>query len=544
MRPRWIAPLGLLLGLASPVAAQQVAQPAQQRTCDIVRSGRAENTVDMATFLDPFALHCTDGTDLSAQQGTYNKTTQEIHLVGDVHYSDPTRTLVAQDAVYNSGIGRLYATGDVVFSDRTQGMTMRGPEMEYYKVMLPQRPQAQVNAAQRPHLTLVPKTKAQPGAAPAAGATRNDEPLEIDGDRMALLGEDDLSMFGNVVIVRPDMRATAGEARYNGTTEGLELREDAAIHNEDYTLRGEVIQASMSDGQLEHVESHTNALLQGKELTVTSAELQMFFEAGELQRTVARGGGKDVDRPLAVAKAFRLVADSLDARMPAQQLQEVIAVGDARGESIDTTRTNAAGADSALAAASAADSAAAPVAIAPADRAAPATPAAPARPDSAARGDTASAAARPSARDLALGGNDWIVGDTITGYFAMAPDTAKAKGAAASPDTAGAAAAKPDSTVELQRIVARGNALSLYRIRQKGSGTAAPADTTAEQAGINFLSGSEIELTFEAGELRMADVKGLEKGLYLDPARPARAAPAEGETTEPAEEPAPPGGSE
>jgi hypothetical protein len=134
------------------------------------------------------------------------------------------------------------------------------------------------------------------------------------------------------------------------------------------------------------------------------------------------------------------------------------------------------------------------------------------------------------------------VGDTITGFFAMAPDTAKGKGAVASPDSAGSAGAKPDSTVELQRIVAHGNALSLYRIRQKQSGTAAPADTTQEKAGINFLSGSEIELTFEAGELDTADVKGLEKGLYLDPARPARAAPEEGGSTEPAKEPAPPGG--
>jgi hypothetical protein len=288
------------------------------------------------------------------------------------------------------------------------------------------------------------------------------------------------------------------------------------------------------------VESHTNALLQGKDLTVTSAELQMFFEEGQLQRTVARGGGKEVDRPLAVAKAFRLVADSLDALMPAQQLQKVIAIGDARGESVDTTRASVTSPDSAGAAASVADSAAARVASTPAIQAPPA------RADSAARGDSTAVATRPSARSLVLSGNDWIVGDTITGFFAMAPDTAKAKGAAAKPDSAKSAGAKPDSTVELQRIVARGNALSLYRIQQKAAqpDTAAPADTTLTQprAGINFLSGSEIELTFKAGELQVADVKGLQKGLYLDPARPAQPAPEEGGSTEPAKPAAPPGG--
>jgi lipopolysaccharide export system protein LptA len=528
MRPRWIVPFVLLLCQASRAAAQQ-----PTRTCDIVESGRFENNLDMATFFDPFAFHCTDGTDLSASQGTLNKTTREIHLIGNVHYSDSTRTLTAEDAIYNNEIGRLYATGNVVFTDRTQGMTIRGPELEYYKAILPQRPEAQVNAAQRPHLTLVPKPKAQPGAASGANAAKKEEPLEIDGDRMALVGENDLSMFGNVVIVRPDMRATAGEARYDGATEGLELRQNAQIHNEDYTLRGEVIQARMPGGQLEHVESHTNAFLEGKDLTVTAAELQMFFEAGELQRTVARGAGKDAGRPLAVSKAFQLVADSLDASMPAQQLKEVIAIGDARGESIDTTRASVARADSAQTVASAPDSAAARVASAPAPTV---------RADSAAREDTTAVATRPSARSLVLSGNDWIVGDTITGFFAMAPDTARAKGAAARPDSARSAGAKPDSTVELQRIVARGNALSLYRIQQKQQQNAAPADTAQARSGINFLSGSEIELTFEAGELKVADVKGLEKGLYLDPARPARTAPAEGGSTEPAKAPAPPGG--
>jgi hypothetical protein len=263
----------------------------------------------------------------------------------------------------------------------------------------------------------------------------------------------------------------------------------------------------------------------------------MFFENGALQRTVARGGGKEASRPLAVSKAFRLVADSLDALMPAQQLQKVIAIGDARGESIDTTRARVARPDSTGAAASAVDSAAARVAAR-----APTPAAAPARADSAARRDTTATAARPSAGSLALTDSDWIVGDTITGFFATVPDTAKAKEAAGTPAPAKPAGAKPDSTVELQRIVARGNALSLYRIQQKQSGTATPPDSTQARPGINFLSGSEIELTFKAGELEVADVKGLEKGLYLDPARPARPAPAEEGSTEPAKPSAPPQG--
>ena len=240
-----------------------------------------------------------------------------------------------------------------------------------------------------------------------------------------------------------------------------------------------------------------NSFLEGKDLTVTAAELQMFFEGGELQRTVARGGGEGIERPLAVSKSFKLQADSLDALMPAQQLEEVIAIGDARGESVDTTRA-----------------------------------------DTTARADSTRAPAAASATALALSGNDWIMGDTITGFFAAAPDTAAAKPGEP---------AKPDSTTVLKRILSRGSALSLYRIEQKKPAEPAggTATETSAKKGINFLSGSEIELTFEDGELKVADVRGLEKGLYLDPNQTLESpAPAteSAKPTEPAATGARPGG--
>jgi hypothetical protein len=97
------------------------------------------------------------------------------------------------------------------------------------------------------------------------------------------------------------------------------------------------------------------------------------------------------------------------------------------------------------------------------------------------------------------------------------------------------------SCCELKRTVARGSALSLYRIDQKKP--AAAADTTGagarapERKGINFLSGSEIELTFEGGQLMVADVRGLEKGLYLDPNQTLGARPTATPPAEPAPEP-------
>jgi hypothetical protein len=239
----------------------------------------------------------------------------------------------------------------------------------------------------------------------------------------------------------------------------------------------------------------------------------MFFEAGELQRTVARGGGTAVERPLAISKSFQLQADSLDALMPAQQLETVVAIGDARGESVDTARADSLG-----------------TRIASADTTVDADSASTPSP-------TPAAAAK-----LALVDSDWIVGDTITGFFASVPDTVKAKEPAADDSL------RSDSTVVLKRILAQGSALSLYRIETEKPAPPAAGEAAPPQPrkGINFLSGSEIELTFEGGDLQVADVRGLQKGLYLDPAqtlRPTR--PASGGTeapTTPTPAPAPPEG--
>ena len=54
---------------------------------------------------------------------------------------------------------------------------------------------------------------------------------------------------------------------------------------------------------------------------------------------------------------------------------------------------------------------------------------------------------------------------------------------------------------------------------------------------MNYLAGETIELTFAKGELDVAQVTGLRRGLYLDPAVP----PPTGET-QPTSTPRPPGG--
>lgn len=464
----------LLLLMLLPVAVG-----AQERVCNFTNPGTTtqDEVTGIVTLHTAFEVTCSDGVVLRANSGTLNRAVRELVLVGNVFFQDAQRTLTSDNATYSSVIGRLYATGNVVFTDRAEGTTLRGPELEYFRAM-EGRPEAQVNAGQRPHLTLRPRARAD------AGADGNDEPLEIDSDRMTIIGRDDLTAIGNVVIVRSDLRAVAAEAQYTGATEALELRRDAEIHTEEHTLLGEVIEARLVAGELEHVRSQGNARMTGNDLNVTAPELQLFFAEDLLTRTVARvGAAADSSvRALASAKSFQLAADSIDAALPGQRLERVVAVGRACGETIDTTQAE----QSRMCA-----------------------------------GAVTAAGSRPAGE---LIGGDWMLGDTITGFFAAET--------VAGADTTAAAAG--DTSVVLERLTARGNAQSLYRLEPDEGAT------SGATRPLSFLSAQTIELTFEGGEVQGADVTGMRRGLYLEPVASAGAGAPPGAEGEPAATEPPP----
>lgn len=467
------AALGLAILALLPSAAA-----AQERQCDIVESGRIEGygTGDAATVVlhDPFVVRCTDGAELRAQTGTLFQASRELQLVGQVFFQDADRTLTSDEATYQSQVGRLWARGNVVFVNLEEGSTLRGPELEYYRET-EDRPVSQVIAVQRPHLTLRSRD---------AGA--DEEPLELDADQVVIAGEDELNATGSVVITRSDLTATGETVRYDAETADLDLRGDARIVSEEYALSGDVIRARLPEGGLEYVSAENGSELSSEELTVRAPSIQLFFADDLLQRTVARGSGDETGagRAVAIAESFRLEADSLDALIPGQRLERVVAIGRAVGERFDSTR------------------------VAVADSAALAGDSTPVAGDSAAvAGGRVPLSQRTGA---ALVQNDWIRGDTVIGVFERADTLALADSAAA------------DSAVVLRMMVAKGGAQSLYRL-ERGEAT----DSTGPGFAVNFLSGDTITLSLSGGEVDRAEVQGVRRGLYLEPAPPADDLPPE-----------------
>jgi lipopolysaccharide export system protein LptA len=469
---RRLAPAVALLLLAPSLGS------GQERLCNIDAAGRTEQ-IEVGGFPlillhDPFVVRCDDGAELRASSGRLDQSIRELHLVGNVFFQDADQTLTANEATYNSGLGRLWAIGNVNFVNRAEGSTLRGPELEYYRAT-DTRPLAQVTATSRPQLTLQPRDRASDA-----------EPLDLVADRVVIIGEDDLSAFGAVVITRTDMRATGGEARYNSTTEEMEIRQNARIESEEYELEGDVVRARMAEGALQHVHARRSASIRSEELLVTAPDLELFFQEELLRRAIASmPEGVEGGRPVATSRTFQIEADSLDANFIEQRLDEVYAVGSARGESIDTV-------------------------------AAPAVARTPAAGDEIELAEQMQREEDPFAPNGAgLGGvsSDWIRGDTLVAYFvpvavAVADDDASV---AEDAERLAQERADPSTAVELRKLVATGSAQSLYRMRAENE-----PEWSTERRNINFLVGDRIELELEEGELQIANVTGLERGIYLE----------------------------
>jgi hypothetical protein len=210
-----------------------------------------------------------------------------------------------------------------------------------------------------------------------------------------------------VVIERSDLSGSGARGTFDGARELLQLEGNARLDGERFNLRGEFIQARTPGGALEHVLARGAAVLEGEGMRVRGPDVQLFFVADQLERLVASGvpvGGET--RPTVDARGYRMEADSVDARSPAQRLETVYAVGAARGETMDTLGVP-------------------PGEVAPLRLV----------------GEARSVLTR-------LGEHDWILGDTIVGHF----------------EPTGSTAAGSEEEVELRRVVSTGSARSLYRL--------------------------------------------------------------------------------
>jgi lipopolysaccharide export system protein LptA len=342
------------------------------------------------------------------------------------------------------------------------------------------------------------RERPEPGS-PGSGGESSVTPYQVDAARIVLQGSNFFRATGAVLIRRDSLVAVADSVEYDQEAGTLFLAQDARVETETYDLTADSIWMDVPEDELRGVRARENAVLEGDQIRLLAPQISVFMIEGRMERLVATGDstfeslteeeilgrplhpvaqelgiGRFPFRPHALAEEFLLQADSIEILAPGEALEELWAMGGARGESMARDSLNQA--------------------------------------------DTP-----------ALIRRDWIEGDTIIATFSevadsLAPPEDSLGGEPADPLPPSAGRVPPDadstgSRYRLDRLVAKASARSLYRIE--------PSESTLmeEEArlAVHYVVGDQITILLSEGEVERMEVEGSTRGVHLEPVgRPKR----------------------
>lgn len=498
--------LALLTGVSALVAPAPLA--AQQEECDWLAPTsnltRREFGASVMVRVQDAHLRCRDGTVIRADSARLYENEEYYQLLGNVRYDTPEQRLTGQIVRYWRGQGQLQAREDVTLLRKSDGTRVTGQELDYFQSG-PTRPDDLLEVqGGRPHATFYPAGEEGLGS----GAETDQEPFELDADRILVRGRNVLHATGNVEVHREGLDAFSDQLDYDTSVGDLVLRNQARMVTPRYELEGDTIRGLMAEGELRDLLAIDRAILTGEDLNLAAPRISLFLPEGALERLVARrapepeGGPapgleeeveEPVDpfelehppRPVARAEDFLMTADSIDVRAPDEVLERLMAVGGARAES--TSR------------------------------------------------DSLNTEATP-----AVARRDWIEGDTIIATFSRVvedgEDVAEAMAAAPAderPDSLpvevaipvdGVTDQAPDTARDeyrLERLVARVGARSLYRLTPTDTADVAERpEGELPRLALHYVTGDEITIILDQGEIDRMEVVGQTEGLHLEPVAP------------------------
>ncbi|MEP6621570.1 MAG: hypothetical protein ABJE47_19740 [bacterium] len=248
-------------------------------------------------------------------------------FIGHVDYVDPRLKLKSDYLTYFQRDERILATLNV---DATlpSGSQLKGPSLEFFRIIPKVRPQQKGIAVGRPTVTLIEKDaqgKAQP-------------PVTVTGNSIWLTGDSVVSSSGEVVIVRPELTAT-GDSLYLDNGKGLVrvMRKPriTGTKGRTFTLVGTTIDLLSKKRKLDRVLASDSAEATSEDLKLKSDTIDLRVLNDTLQRAIAWGKS----RARATSPTQVVVSDSIDVNMPGQRIRDMFAVRGASAEGTpDTTK--------------------------------------------------------------------------------------------------------------------------------------------------------------------------------------------------------------
>lgn len=410
---------------------------------------------------------CDDGVEIWSDSAVAYEAEGMSILIGGVRYLDGPRTLTSDQARYFSDLGRLQAEGHVHVSNSDDGSSVEHGDLVYLR-QTARRAEEEMTVTTgsdglRPEATVPPPQTDSLARADSSTVTAPPpEPYTVVADRMVFRGTSAFSSVGSVEIERDSLFAFADSADYEEEAGGLVLVGSARVESASYDLVGRTITMGGTDESgTSEVEAKREAVLTGEDLRVTAPTIRLYLADGTLERLVAvpiRPGGDataappdsaDVARPVAFAEEFEMTADSVEVSAPAGVVENILAVGEARSESHAQDSLNV-------------------------------------------------ESLPPVAR------SDWLEGDTIQVWLTSTlPDSAAST----------ASGEEPARDYEVDHIVARVGARSLYRLLPEDS----TAQAGVDQPAVHYVMGDEITIHMSEGEVEEMVVVGQTRGVHLEP---------------------------
>ena len=253
---------------------------------------------------------------LTADSAEYSGGAKLLTLIGNARYRETGITLTSDVIRYFEFDTRIEAQGKVRLTTRTS--TLTALQLIHLRD-IPGVRQSSTLALGRPRAILRDST-----ATSDSGATT------IDADRLYAWGDSLMYGGGQVVIERPDLKATADSTEANIIKETMRLflgePRIETSGERPFTLQGRVLDVFAKDQQVTRLWAKGTASVLSDSLTLTADTLDIALQSSAVQRVQAWGQG----RAHAVAAGRDIIADSIDLQLPGQRLREMFAFGKAR----------------------------------------------------------------------------------------------------------------------------------------------------------------------------------------------------------------------
>ncbi len=236
-----------------------------------------------------------------------------VQFIGNVRYEDSTIVMTADRGTYFKDGERWEARGHVVTQNKN-GSTLRGPSLDYFRVVPGIRDTLEIYSIGRPTIHYATQDSTE---APA-------EPYVIVGDRVRMKGNDRIWAGGAVTIDRSDFAAKGDSMALDTGPSGAGVLvgspEMRGLGRDSFRLTGRRLDLTLQQQQLTYIKALGDGHAVSRDMDLVADTIGLDFEAKALIQTLAWG---DSIRPRALAAEYEVRGDSVAFDTPGQHLREV-----------------------------------------------------------------------------------------------------------------------------------------------------------------------------------------------------------------------------